>query len=266
MTAQPDTIVLIHGLWMTPLSWEHWIERYENAGYKVIAPSWPGLEAGVEALNADPSPLEGLGVTEIVDHYERIIRALDQPPILMGHSFGGVFVQMLLDRGAGAAGVAIDSGPVKGVLGLPLSTLKSSFPVLNKPGNRKKAVPLTAEQFNYAFTNSLSPQESRKFYDRYHVPATGRVLFQAAFANFNPNAATKVNLRNNDRAPLLFVAGSDDHIAPPVLNKENVRRYAKSTAVTDYVEFPGRTHNIVGQTGWEEVADKALAWARDHAK
>ncbi|WP_410604198.1 alpha/beta hydrolase [Amycolatopsis sp. lyj-90] len=262
--AAADTIVLVHGLWMTPLSWEHWIERYENLGFKVIAPTWPGLEGGAEALRRDPGPLENLGIEEIVDHYETIIRALDKPPIIIGHSFGGVFVQLLLDRGVGAAGVAIDSGPVKGVLRLPLTSLRAAFPVLGNPFNLKKAVPLTPKQFHYAFTNSLSEEESRKVYDRYHIPAAARVLFQGAFANLNPKAVTKVDLAKPDRAPLLMIAGTADHIVPPSMNKENVKRYRKSPSVTEYVEFPGRTHYIVGQDGWEEVADKALAWAVDH--
>jgi len=263
-TATADTIVLVHGLWMTPLSWEKWIERYEALGFTVIAPAWPGLEVGAEALRKDPSPLEGLGIKEIVDHYETVIRALDKPPIIMGHSFGGTFTQLLLDRGLGVAGVAIDSGPVKGVLRLPLSTLKSASPVLSNPGNLKRAVPLTPAQFHYAFTNSLTEAESKEVYDRYHVPAAARVLFQGAFANFNPKAATKVDF-TRDRAPLLFIAGGDDHIVPPALNKENVHRYRKSPSVTEYVEFPGRTHYTVGQPGWEAVADKALSWAVEHA-
>lgn len=254
------TVVLVHGLWMTPLSWEGWVERYEAAGFRVLAPSWPGLEGGVEAIRKDPSPLAGLGIGEIVDHYERIIRGLDEPPIIMGHSFGGTFTQLLLNRGVGAAGVAIDSGPVKGVLGLPLSTLRSARPVLGNPFNRNKAVPLTPKQFRYAFTNTLTEQQSQEVYDRYHVPGSARVLFQGAFANFNPQSPTKVDFAAK-KAPLLFIAGGADHIVPPSLNKENVRRYHRAPSVTDYAEFPGRTHYTVGQDGWEEVADKALSWA-----
>jgi pimeloyl-ACP methyl ester carboxylesterase len=260
-TDDVDTIVLVHGLWMTPLSWEKWVERYEDLGFRVIAPAWPGLEGGVDAIRRDPSPLAGLGITEIVDHYEKVVRALDKPPIIMGHSFGGTFVQLLLDRGLGVAGVAIDSGPVKGVLRLPLSSLRSARPVLGNPANRRRAVPLTPEQFHYAFTNTLTAQESRQAYDRYHVPGSGRVLFQGAFANFTRHAATEVDFAREGRAPLLFIAGGDDHIVPPALNKENVRRYRKSASVTDYVEFPDRSHFIVGQPGWEEVADHALRWA-----
>jgi pimeloyl-ACP methyl ester carboxylesterase len=256
-----DTIVLIHGLWMTPRSWEHWIDRYTKAGFTVLAPAWPGMEAEVEELRRDPSPIARLDITQVVDHYEQIIFDLPNPPIIMGHSFGGTFVQLLLDRGLGAAGVAIDSSTVKGVLRLPLSTLKSSFPVLRNPANRRRAVPLTPEQFHYAFTNTLSEEESKVVYDRYHVPAAGHILFEGAFANFNPHAATRVHFDNDERAPLLLIAGGDDHVIPAPVNKENVDHYQKSSAITAYAEFPGRSHYTLGQPGWEQVADYALEWA-----
>src|SRR5436305_3874605 len=175
MADQPDTIVLIHGLWMTPRSWEHWKERYEGAGYKVLAPAWPGMEVEVEALNADPTPLETLNVDTIVDHYEGIIRGLDNPPIIMGHSFGGGFTQILLDRGLGAAGVGVASATVKGVPDLPLSTIKATAPALN-PFKKGQAVPLTAKEFHYDFANTMSRAESDVIDQRYHVPAASTVL------------------------------------------------------------------------------------------
>jgi pimeloyl-ACP methyl ester carboxylesterase len=260
------TVMLIHGLWLDPLCWEHWIERYAAAGHEATAPSWPGMEVGVEALRQDPSPMNGLGVVEVADHYEGIIRALDSPPIIMGHSFGGLLVQILLDRGLGSAGVAIHPAPPKGVLRLPVSSLKSAFPVLHNPANRKKTVALTAEQFHYGFTNTMSEPGAHEAYDRYHVPAPGRPLFQAATANFTPNAATKVNLANNDRAPLLLIAGSADHTVPAAMTRENHKRYHRSTAVTDYKEFEGRSHFTIGEPDWETVADHALDWATSQAK
>src|ERR1700761_3647702 len=166
---RPETIVLIHGLWMTALSWEHWVERYEQRGYHVIARSWPGMDGDIDELRRDPSGVEHLGIEEIVDHYAEIISELDRPPIIMGHSFGGAFTQILVDRGLGAAGVAIDSGPVKGLLALPASTLKSGLPVLKNPANRHRAVALTADEFHYSFTNTLSEEESGPIYDRYAV-------------------------------------------------------------------------------------------------
>ncbi|WP_405771373.1 alpha/beta hydrolase [Actinacidiphila glaucinigra] len=261
---EAGTIVLIHGLWVNPRSWEGWKQYYEARGYRVMAPAWPGLDREVEELRRDPSGIAGVGLLEVVDHYERIIRALPHPPILVGHSFGGTIVQILLDRGLGSAGVAIDSAAVKGVLPLPLSTLRSAWPVLGNPANKNKSVSLTARQFHYAITNTLSESQSDAHYERYAVPGSARVLFQGAFANFNPRAATRVDFRNSRRAPLLFIAGEADHIVPPKVNKANWRLYRKSSAVTDYQEFPGRSHFIIGQDGWREVADYALNWAEEH--
>jgi pimeloyl-ACP methyl ester carboxylesterase len=257
----PDTIVLIPGLWMTGLSWEHWVDRYTKRGFDVIARSWPGMDGDINELRNDTSAIDHLGVTEVADHYDGIIRELDGPPIIMGHSFGGAITQILLDRGLGAAGVAIDSAPVKGVLNLPVSTLKSGFPVLKNPANNHKSVALTPEEFHYAFTNTLTPEESASVYERYAVPGPGRFLFQAALANFNPHATTKVDFRNDDRSPLLLIAGGADHIAPPSINRANAKLQHRSKAITAYKEFPGRSHYTLGQEGWEEVADFALDWA-----
>jgi pimeloyl-ACP methyl ester carboxylesterase len=261
----PDTIVLIHGLWMTPLSWEHWIDRYEGRGFRVLAPAWPGMGGDIDELRRDPSDIEHLGIQEIVDHYDAIIRKLDRPPIITGHSFGGTFTQILLDRGLGAAGVAIDSASVRGVLTLPWSTLKSGFPVLKSPANNHKAVALSFDEFRYAFTNTLSEEESRAAYERYAVPGPGRVLFQAALANFNPHATTKVDFHNDHRAPLLLIAGGKDHLSPAAINESNARHYRKSAAITTYEEFPLRSHFTLGEEGWEKVADYALAWAVENA-
>jgi pimeloyl-ACP methyl ester carboxylesterase len=261
-TAQ--TIMLIHGLWMTALSWEHWVERYEDRGFNVIARSWPGMDGDIDELRRDPSAIEHLGIEEIVDHYAAIISELDSPPIIMGHSFGGAFTQILLDRGLGAAGVAIDSGPVKGLLALPASTLKTGFPVLKNPANNHRAVPLTPEEFHYAFTNTLTDEESLAVYERYAVPGPGRVLFQGPFANFNRHSPAAVDFKNSSRAPLLFIAGGDDHVAPASLNEANLKHYRKSDAITELKEFPGRSHYTLGQEGWEEVADYALDWALSH--
>jgi pimeloyl-ACP methyl ester carboxylesterase len=264
MSDAPDTIVLIHGLWMTPRSWEHWASRYESRGYKVLTPAWPGLEVEVEELNRDPSPLTTLDIEQIVDNYETIIRGVDSPPIIMGHSLGGTVTQLLLDRGLGAVGVGVASGTVKGVLDLPLSTLKSSSPVLRNPFNRGKAIPLDKKQFHYAFGNTLSEEESDAIYDRYHVPAAATVLFEVAFANLHFHAPTKVNFDNDERAPLLFIAFEEDHVVPPKASRHNAEKYEDSSAITEFKEFPGRPH-FPGAPGWEEVADYALTWAMANA-
>ena len=258
------TIVLIHGLWMTPHSWEKWVQRYQAQGYRVLAPAWPGLDGEVEEIRRAPARISGMGLREVITHYEEVIRDLDDAPVIMGHSFGGAITQILLDRGLGRVGVAIDSAAVKGVLPLPYSTLKSAWPILRNPANKNKAIALTPRQFHYAFAHTLSEEESDAVYERYHVPGSARVLFQGAFANLNPRAATKINFRNRRRPPLLFIAGTADHIVPPKVNKANVRLYRKSPAVTEYQEFPDRSHFIVGQDGWEDVADYALDWAIRH--
>jgi pimeloyl-ACP methyl ester carboxylesterase len=261
------TVVLIHGLWLTPRSWEGWIDRYQKAGYNVIAPSWPGLEGEVEAIRKDPSPLKRLKLKTVVDHYERIIRKLDSPPIIMGHSFGGLITQMLIDRGLGAAGVLVDSAQTAGVPVLPFATIRATLPILGNPFSYSRTTSLSPSQFNYAFTNELSAPESKKVYDRYSIPAANSILWSAAFALLNPNGVSRVDYGKSDRAPLLFIAGSNDHLAPPAINKANVRKYVKnSSAVTDYREFPNRTHHTVGQKGWEEVADFALQWSNAHAR
>src|SRR4051794_18963028 len=195
MTSQASAtpIVLIHGLWLTQRSWEGWKERFEARGHRVLAPAWPHMQQEVEDVRDDPSALEGLGVTEIVDHYQGIIRGVDRPPIIMGHSFGGLVTEILLDRGLGAAGVALSPVAVKGVLRLPPAQLRAAFPVLSNPANRNGTVELKPRQFNYAFTNTMDPVEARAAYDRYQVPGPGRVIFQAAFANFNPSAPNKVD-------------------------------------------------------------------------
>jgi pimeloyl-ACP methyl ester carboxylesterase len=266
-TSSKPTIVLVHGLWLTPKSWERWIDRYEKAGYTVVAPSWPGLEKGVEAIRRDPSPLRGLRVTTVVDHYERIIRGLGTLPIIMGHSFGGLITQLLIDRGLGAAGVLIASAQTAGIPVLPLSSVWSSLPILGNPFSFNGATSLSPKRFNFAFTNQLDAVASKREYDRLQIPAANRILWDAAFALLNPNAVSKVNYRNNDRAPLLFIAGGNDHLAAASISRANMRKYVKnSTATVDYREFPNRTHHTVGQAGWEEVADFAMDWATDQLR
>jgi len=262
MTAQaPDTIVLIHGFWVTPRSWEDWKARFEAKGYRVLTPAYPGFEVEVEALNADPTPIENLRVEQVVEHLEKVVGEIETPPILMGHSAGGVFTQLLLDRGYGSAGVAINSAPTEGVKVVPLSQIKSTFPVLRNPANRHKAVGFTFEQWQYAFTNTFSEEEARRLYERYHIPASGNVFWGSVLANIHPGKdATYVDYKNDDRAPLLFLSGGEDHLMPPSVQRSNAKHY-KSDTITEVKEFEGMAHLMPAQEGWEEVADYALAWA-----
>jgi alpha-beta hydrolase superfamily lysophospholipase len=260
----PDTIVLIHGLWVTPRSWEHWIERYEQAGYRVLAPAYPGFEVEVEALNADPSPIERATLRSIVEHLEGVVGALDSPPILMGHSAGGAITQILLDRGFGSVGVALCSAPTEGVPVVPFSQVRSTLPVLKNPANRHRAVGFTFEQWHYAFTNTFSEAEGRALYERYAIPAPGGVVWSGVLANLQPGHQDAwVDYRNDSRPPLLFVSASDDHIMPPKVQRSNAKHY-KSDTVTEVKEFEG-PHLLPAYRNWEEVADYALSWAVAHA-
>src|SRR4051795_11885293 len=257
----PTPIVLIHGLWLTSRSWEGWKARFEQRGHEVLAPAWPRMDREVEDLRRDPSVMNGLGVAEVVDHYERIIRGLGTPPIIMGHSFGGLLTELLLDRGLGAAGVAVSPAPVEGVLRLPPTLLRTIFPALRNPANRKKTIPLTAKQFRFGFTNTMNDADAEAAYARYYVPAPGRVVFQAAPANVNPHAVTKVDFHKADPPPLLVIGNDQDHTIPASVSREAAKRLGKSKAVVEYEEFAGRPHFTAGAPGWEAVADRALDWA-----
>jgi pimeloyl-ACP methyl ester carboxylesterase len=260
-----DTIVLIHGFWVTPRSWEDWITHYEGRGYRVLAPAYPGFEVEVEALNADSTPIEQITVPAIIEHLEDVVGGLDRPPFLIGHSAGGVFTQILLDHGFGAAGVAINSAPTEGVKVVPLSQLKATFPVLKNPANRHKAVGLTPEQWHYAFTNTFSEDVSRRLYDRYHIPASGHIFWGSALANIHPGRDDNwVDYHNEARAPLLFISGTEDHLMPPSIQRSNAKHYKADGTVTEVKEFEG-PHLLPSRDGWQEVADYALDWAIAHA-
>jgi pimeloyl-ACP methyl ester carboxylesterase len=264
-TSPPNTIVLIHGFWVTPRSWEHWITHYQGRGFRVLAPGYPGFEVEVEALNADPTPIEQVTVPAIIEHLESVVSELDAPPILIGHSAGGVFTQILLDHGFGAAGVAINSAPTEGVKVVPLSQVRAAFPVLKNPANRHKAVGLTPEQWRYAFANTFSEEESLRLYERYHVPASGSIFWGSALANIHPGKDDNwVDYHNERRAPLLFISGSEDHLMPPKIQRSNAKHYKAAGTVTEIKEYEG-PHLLPAQDGWEEIADYALDWALRHA-
>ena len=257
-----NNIVLIHGLWMTPLSFEYWSHHYRERGYSVHTPAWPCMEADIRALRRTPERYADLSIRQIVDHYERVVLGLEEPPILIGHGFGGFVVQSLLDRGLGTCGVAVASTPIKGIWTLPYTTMRMVTPQLI--GTRTRGcVRLPVSLFHHAFMNTSSREEAQRIYDRYVVPGSRRVLLQAELANFNPFAATSINVRRNNRAPLLMIAASQDRLTPPGMVRANARAYRHSLAITEYREFPGRTHFIIAQSGWQEVANYALDWVFD---
>ena len=262
----PDTIVLVHGFWVTPRSWEHWTTYYEAKGYRVLAPAYPGFEVEVEALNADPTVIAETTLPGIMAHLEAVVGGLEKPPILIGHSAGGTLVQLLLDRGYGAVGVVLTSAPTEGVRVLPLSQLRSTFTAFRNPANRHRAVALTEEQWHYAFTNTFSDEESLRLYERYHVPASGRILWSSVLANFMPGPQdAAVDYSNADRPPLLFVSGSEDHIMPPSVQRSNARHY-KGDTVTEVELYEGYAHLLPAQEGWQQIADHVLDWAVQHAR
>jgi pimeloyl-ACP methyl ester carboxylesterase len=254
----PPTIVLIHGAWMSPASWEPWRARYAARGYTVLAPAWPCDDRPVAELVASPDPaLANVGVTEIVAHYAEIVRGLDAPPVLVGHSFGGLFVQLLLDRGLGAAGVAIDPAPPRGVFPT-LDAIRAGWPVVSTWGGGSKIHRLSFADFQWGWMHTQPEAEQRAAYDAFVVPTPGKPYFDAAAAPFNP--AMRIDFANPKRAPLLLVAGAEDRTVPASMVRAAHALQKRSPARTDLLEFAGRTHWIIGQPGWEEVADQALAW------
>ena len=263
MSADSQPIVLIHGMWMTPRSWDNWVDHYADRGYRAIAPGWPGVK-DPEETRRDPSALKGLGIKKVADYYEEIIRGLDRPPIIIGHSFGGLFTQLLLDRGLGVAGVVIGTATPKGVLLLPPSTLRSALPALKNPFNRDGLCPLSEKQFRWRFTNTLTQEESDAIYKEHYIPGTNRAFFEAAFAATSGNSPAAVNYSNPSRAPLLLICGGEDHISPPSVNKTLLKLQSKAPSATELKVYPGRPHFMAGMDGWEELADYALNWSLEH--
>ncbi|MCJ1408736.1 hypothetical protein MMC19_002812 [Ptychographa xylographoides] len=259
-------IILIHGLWMSPLCWNQWKTHYEAAGHEVVNPGWPGLDGrSVADIRKDPSCLKGLSIKVICDHYETIIRGMKSSPIIIGHSFGGLFVQILLSRGLGVAGIAIDPAAPAGVVALPWSQLKATAPHLANPFNHAGIINLTHEQFHYAFANELSNAESDVIFEEQAIPGDAEVLWQGVLGALQTKGEGAVRWDKPDRAPLLLIAGGNDHLVPPAVQKATLKHYHGS-ALVEYKEFAGRTHNTVGQTGWQEIADYALEFANKHMK
>lgn len=253
-------LMLIHGAWLSARSWESFAEYFEKRGFAVSAPEWPRKHGDVEELREHADELAGLGLTEIVDHYEGLIRELGQPPVLIGHSFGGLVVELLLDRGHGRAGVALSPAPPKGILVLPFSSLKAASPALAHPSKRHGIVTLSLEEFTYGFVNTFSPEAAAAAYERYAVPETGRIFYEAGFANFALHPATEVHFKNGQRAPLLIVGAEKDHTVPASVSRAQFKKYERSPAQTDYLEFEGRPHLFVAGEGSGEVAAAIDSW------
>ena len=253
-------VVLIHGLWLHASSWQPWIELFEQAGYAPVAPGWPGVASTVAEARAHPELIADHGIDDVVDHYSGIIADLPDAPILVGHSFGGMIAEKLLGLDRGRAAVAIDAAQIKGVLPLPLSSLRATLPVFKNLANKHRAVSLTAEQFRYAFGNAVPEEESNALYEQWTIPAPGRPLFEAAGANFSPHSPDAVDTANSGRGPLLLVMGGRDHTVPEAITRSTLKQYRHSGAVTELLEFPDRGHSLTIDSGWREVAAGVLDW------
>ncbi len=253
-------MILIHGAWLSARSWENFADYFGKRGFAVSAPEWPRKEGDVGELRAEADELEGLGLTEIVDHYERQIRSLDESPVLVGHSYGGLIVELLLDRGLGRAGVAMSPAPPKGILVLPFSTLKSGAPALAHPSKWHGVVTLTPEEFTYGFVNTFSPEDAAAAYETYAVPETGQIFYEAGFANFHLHPPTEVHFKKDARAPLLIVGADQDHTVPASLSRKQYEKYEDSDAQTDFVEFAERPHLMMVADGWQEIAEAIDSW------
>ncbi len=255
-------VVFIHGLWLLPSSWDHWAEFFENAGYAAVTPSWPDDPETVAEARAHPEVLARKTLGQVADHTTEVIRGLETKPAVMGHSTGGLLAQMIADRGLSAATVAIDPGPFRGVLPLPISTLRASSPVLRNPLNRGRAVTLTLDQFKYGWANALDDEEAERLYETYHVAAPGVALMQMANANLNPRTEAKLDPKNPERGPLLIIEGEKDHTVAQAIANASFKRQRQNQAVTEIEKVPNRGHSLTIDSGWREVAERALAFVK----
>jgi pimeloyl-ACP methyl ester carboxylesterase len=255
-------VVFVHGLWLLPSSWDRWAAVFEEAGYAAVTPGWPDDPETVEEAKAHPEVFAHKTVGQVAEHFSGLIGRLAKKPAVIGHSFGGLLTQILAGRGLSAASVAIDPAPFRGVLPLPFSALKSASAVIANPLNHGRAVPLTYEQFRFAFANAVGEDEAKELYETFAVPASGAPLFQAATANLNPWTEAKVDTRNPDRGPLLIISGEKDHTVPWAIANASYKKQKRNQAVTEIVEIPNRGHALTIDSGWREVADTALTFIR----
>jgi pimeloyl-ACP methyl ester carboxylesterase len=263
MSSRRTPVVFIHGLWLHASSWTPWLEAFEAAGYAPLAPGWPGEHATVEAARGEPQRVANRGIDDIVEHLSGVIASLPSPPILIGHSLGGLIVEKMLGEGVGRAAIAIDPAQIKGVLPLPLAQLRAALPALANPLNRGRAVSLTQEEFRFGFGNALTAAESDALYDRWTIPSPAKPLFEAALANLTPHAASAVDTGNQTRGPLLLISGTADHTVPDLVTRATFRQYRNSQAVTELKQFQGRGHSLTIDHGWRDVAEACLEWLRD---
>ena len=257
-----QSVIFVHGLWLLPNSWDPWREVFEEAGYASVAPGWPDDPVSTEEAKEHPEVFAKKSVGQVADHYQEVIQTLERKPAVIGHSFGGLLTEILAGRGLAAASVAISPAPFRGVLPLPFSALKSATPVLRNPANRNRAVPLTYDQFKYAFANMLDDEEAKELYEKYSVPGAGEVLFQAASANLNPWTEVKVDTKNRERGPMLILAGEKDHTVPHAIANSSFKHERKNEGVTEVVELEGRGHSLTIDHGWREVCDTALEFVK----
>jgi pimeloyl-ACP methyl ester carboxylesterase len=255
-------VVFIHGLWLLPSSWDNWVAFFEENGYAGVAPDWPDDPETVEAARANPEVLAGKGLKQVADHTAEVIHALEKKPVVMGHSTGGLLAQLIADRGLSAATVAIDPGPFRGVLPLPVSALKSALPVLKNPLNRSKAVTLTFDEFKYGWATGITDDEAKQLYDTYHVAAPGKALMQMANANLNPFTEAKLDPKNPQRGPLLIIDGEKDHTVPWAIANASYKRQKHNEAVTEIKQIPNRGHSLTIDSGWREVAQTSLDFVK----
>jgi non-heme chloroperoxidase len=253
-------VVFVHGLWLLPISWDPWAAVFAEAGYTPLTPGWPDDPETVDEANANPAVFAHKTVGQVAEHFDAIIGGLTKKPAIIGHSFGGLLAQILAGRGRSSATVAIDPAPFRGVLPLPFSALKSAWPVLGNPANRNRAVPLTFEQFRFAFANAVSEEEAQELYKTFAVPASGVPLFQAATANLNPWTEAKVDTENPERGPLLIIAGEKDNTVPWAVADASFQIQERNPGVTQIIGIPNRGHALTIDSGWREVADTALAF------
>jgi non-heme chloroperoxidase len=255
-------VVFVHGLFLLPASWDRWASLFEEAGYAALTPGWPDDPETVEQAREHPEALAGKSIGQVADHVADVIGGLARRPAVIGHSFGGLLAQVLAGRGLSAVTVAVDPAPFRGVLPLPFSALRVASAALDNPANRHRAVPLTYDQFRYAFANAVSEDEAKQLYETFAVPAPGLPLFQAAAANFNPWTEAKVDAVNPRRGPMLFIGGGNDHTVPWSITHASYKEQQRNADVTEITKIEGRGHALTIDSGWREVADTALAFVR----